>query len=47
MPFGISNGCAAVQRAIEIVLSGLAYETCLCYFDDGIVPSLSPNVAFK
>lgn len=39
MPFGVSNGCATFQRAIEIVLSGLTYETCLCYFDDVIVPS--------
>ena len=39
MPFGVSNGCATFQRAIEIALSGLTYETCLCYFDDVIVPS--------
>ena len=39
MPFGVSNGCATFQRAIEIVLSGLTYETCLCYFDDVIIPS--------
>ena len=39
MPFGVSNGCATFQRAIEIVLLGLTYETCLCYFDDVIVPS--------
>ena len=39
MPFGVSNGCATFQRAIEIVLSGLTFETCLCYFDDVIVPS--------
>ena len=39
MPFGVSNGCATFQRAIEIVLSGLTYKTCLCYFDDVIVPS--------
>ena len=39
MPFGVSNGCATFQRAIEIVLSGLTYETCLCYFDDIIIPS--------
>ena len=41
MPFGVSNGCATFQRAIEIVLSGLTYETCLCYFDDVIIPSNS------
>ncbi|MEL7426754.1 MAG: RNase H-like domain-containing protein [Bacteroidota bacterium] len=39
LPFGVSNGCATFQRAIEIVLSGLTYDTCLCYFDDVIIPS--------
>ena len=39
MPFGVSNGCATFQRAIEIVLSGLTYETCLRYFDDVLIPS--------
>ena len=39
MPFGVSNGCATFQRAIQIVLSGLKYDTCLCYFDDEIIPS--------
>ena len=40
MPFGVSNGCATFQRAIQIVLSGLKYDTCLCYFDDIIIPSV-------
>merc|ERR1712189_8534 len=39
LPFGVSNGCATFQRAIEIALSGLTYDTCLCYFDDVIIPS--------
>ena len=39
MPFCVSNRCATFQRAIEIVLSGVTYEICLCYFDDVIVPS--------
>ena len=39
LPFGVTGGCATFQRAIEIVLSGLSYDTCLCYFDDVIVPS--------
>ena len=43
MPFGVSNGCATFQRAIEIVHSGLTYETCLCYLDDVIIPSNSLN----
>ena len=29
------------QRALEIVLSGLTLDTCLCYFDDIIIPSSS------
>ena len=33
------GGPATFQRAIEIILSGLTYETCLCYFDDIIIPS--------
>ena len=37
VPFGVSNCCATFQRAIEIALSGLTYETCLCYFDDVII----------
>ena len=41
MPFGVSNGCATFQRGIQIVLSGLKYDTCLCYFDDIIIPSTS------
>ena len=39
LPFGVSGGPATFQRAIEIVLSGLTYDTCLCYFDDVIIPS--------
>ena len=39
LPFGVSGGPATFQRAIEIVLSGLTFETCLCYFDDIIIPS--------
>ena len=38
LPFGVTGGCATFQRAIEIVLSGLSYDTCLCYFDDVIDP---------
>ena len=40
MPFGVSIGCATFQRAIQIVLLGLKYDTCLCYFDDIIIPSV-------
>jgi len=41
MPFGVSNGCATFQRAIQIVLSGLKYDTCSCYFDYTIIPSIN------
>ena len=37
MQFGLSNAPATFSRAIGIVLSGLTYEQCLCYFDDVIV----------
>ena len=40
MPFGVSNGCATFQRAIQIVLSGLKCDTCLCYFNNIIIPSI-------
>ena len=41
IPFGLSNACATFQLALEIVLSGLTLDTCLCYFDDIIIPSNS------
>ena len=39
LPFGVSGGSTTFQRVIEIVLSGLTYQTCLCYNDDIIIPS--------
>ena len=30
IPFGVTGGPTTFQRAIEIVLSGLTYDTCLC-----------------
>ena len=41
MPFGLSNAYAPFQRALEIVLSGLTLDTCLCYFDYIVIPSKS------
>ena len=41
LPFGVTGGPTTFQRAIEIALSGLTYDTCLCYFDDIIIPSRS------
>ena len=37
LSFGVSGGPTTFQRAIEIILSGLTYHTCLCYFDDIII----------
>ena len=37
MPFGLSTAPSTFQKTMEIVLSGLTYETCLCYLDDVIV----------
>ena len=34
MPFGLSTAPASFSRAISIVLSGLTFQSCLCYFDD-------------
>ena len=39
MPYGLSTAPATFSRAISIILSGLTYEMCLCYFDDVIVLS--------
>ena len=41
LPFGFSGGPATFQQAIEIVLYGVTYDTCLCYVDDIIIPSTS------
>ena len=37
MPYGLSTALASFSHAINIVLSGLSYEICLCYFDDVII----------
>ena len=41
LPFGgmWGGGPATFQRVTETILSGLAYDACLCYFDDTIIPS--------
>ena len=39
MPMGLCNSGATFQRLVDIILSGLAYETCLAYIDDIIVYS--------
>ncbi len=37
MPFGLVNAPMTFQRAMDMILSGLKYEICLCYLDDIIV----------
>ena len=39
MPFGLNSAPATFQRMIELVLSGLNLDTCLCYLDDVIIHS--------
>ena len=36
MPYGLSTAPATFSKAVSIILSGLTYEICLCYFDDAI-----------
>lgn len=37
MPFGLASAPSTFQRMMEIVLSGLSFEMCLCYLDDVII----------
>ena len=37
MLFGLKTAPATFQRAMEVILSGLTFETCLCYLDDVII----------
>ena len=37
MPFGLTNAPATFQRALDIILSGLEWQSCLIYLDDVIV----------
>jgi RNase H-like domain found in reverse transcriptase/Reverse transcriptase (RNA-dependent DNA polymerase)/Integrase zinc binding domain/Integrase core domain/Chromo (CHRromatin Organisation MOdifier) domain/Retroviral aspartyl protease len=46
MPFGLRNAPATFQRAIDIVLSGLKWKTCLVYLDDVIVYSTSKEAHY-
>jgi len=32
MPFGLCNAGATFQRLIDLVMTGLSYDICLCYF---------------
>jgi hypothetical protein len=37
MPFGLTNAPATFQRAMDVVLAGLKWNSCLVYLDDIIV----------
>jgi len=39
MPFGLTNAPATFQRALDIILSGVKWQSCLVYLDDVIVYS--------
>ena len=43
MPFGLRNAPATFQRALDIILSGVRWQTCLIYLDDVIVFSETPE----
>jgi len=38
VPFGLSGASASFDRAMPIIMSGLKYDSCFCYFDDIIIP---------
>ena len=37
MPLGLKTAPATFQRAMEVILSGLTFEICVCYLDDVII----------
>ena len=37
MPFGLRNGPANFRRALDIILSGIRWQTCLIYMGDVII----------
>ena len=41
MPYGLSTAPATFTRAIGIILFGITYDICLCYFDDVVIFSIS------
>ena len=47
MPFGIRSAAATFQRALDIILSGVRWRSCLIYFDDVIVFSRTTNADLR
>jgi len=43
MAFGLTNAPATFQRALDIILSGMTWKTCLVYLDCVIVFSVTPE----
>ena len=47
MPFGLRNAQATFQRALDIILSGVRWQTSLIYLDDVIVFSKIERARFS
>jgi Reverse transcriptase (RNA-dependent DNA polymerase)/RNase H-like domain found in reverse transcriptase len=39
LPFGLRNAPATFQRAVDVILAGMTWRTCLVYLDDAIIYS--------
>ena len=46
MPFGLRNAPATFQRALDIILSGVRWKTCLMYKDDVVIFSKTEEEHF-
>ena len=47
MPFGLTNAPATLQRALDIILSGLKWQICLVCLDNVIIFSANTEQHFK
>jgi len=47
MPFGLASAPATLQRALDIILSGLKSQLCLVYLDDFTMFSATPEQHVK